>query len=349
MNSTVRPAPTGKRGRRRRIPPNLFGIPFGIAGVADVWATAASTLGISRAIPDAIDILAAVGWAAIVGLYFSQGRARLAADVRDPVVAPFVALSVIAPILPAVTLSGYAFEAARAVIVGLVALTVLFGAWLTGQWIVGEIDQDKLHPGYLLPTVAGGLVSAYAAAAVDMRALAEALFGWGIVSWLLLGSLIMGRRFIRPPLAPALIPTHAIEVAPPAVAGIAYFEINGGRIDLVATALAGYTAAMALVQLRLVPIYVRLPFSAGFWTFTLPYAALGTLGALWIELKTPAGASAYAVIDVGLITVLVSAILARSFIAIGRDQFLPPVNGEPADDQASATRAPEPRNAAVVK
>jgi tellurite resistance protein len=337
MDTTGSTAAT-RRGRRRRIPPNLFGIPFGISGVADVWSTAASTLGISTAVPDAIDILAAATWVVVVGLYFSQGTARLKADVRDPVLAPFVALSPIAPILSAVTLSNYAFDAARAVIAVLVALTVLFGTWLTGQWIVGEIDQDKLHPGYLLPTVAGGLISAYAAAAVHMQTLAGALFGWGIASWLLLGSLILGRRFVRPSLPPALIPTLAIETAPPAVAGIAYLEINGGHIDLVATALAGYSVAMALVQLRLIPLYARLSFSAAFWTFTLPYAALATEGALWIELKKPAGATASAAVDVGLITVLVTAILIRSVIAVARNQFLPPT--QPADRRTAGPPNP---------
>jgi hypothetical protein len=107
MDTTGSTAAT-RRGRRLRIPPNLFGIPFGISGVADVWSTAASTLGISTAVPDAIDILAAAIWVVVVGLYFSQGPARLKADVRDPVLAPFVALSAIAPILSAVTLSNYA-------------------------------------------------------------------------------------------------------------------------------------------------------------------------------------------------------------------------------------------------
>ncbi len=42
--------------------------------------------------------------------------------------------------------------------------TVLFGGWLTGQWIAGELDESKLHPGYYLPTVAGGLIAADGAA-----------------------------------------------------------------------------------------------------------------------------------------------------------------------------------------
>ena len=32
------------------------------------------------------------------------------------------------------------------------------GGWLTGQWITGGIDPDAVHPGYFLPTAAGGLM-----------------------------------------------------------------------------------------------------------------------------------------------------------------------------------------------
>lgn len=66
----------------------------------------------------------------------------------------------------------------------------------------------------------------------------------------------------------------AIEVAPPAVAGDAYFGLTGGRIDTLAYLLAGYTVLMVLVQLRLLPLYLRLPFTPVFWSFTFSYAAV---------------------------------------------------------------------------
>ena len=41
----------------------------------------------------------------------------------------------------------------------LLALTVLCGSWFTGQWIYGPTNLDTFHPGYFLPTVAGGLLA----------------------------------------------------------------------------------------------------------------------------------------------------------------------------------------------
>lgn len=47
-----------------RVPPNFFGIPFGLAGLAEAWYAASPTLGTSAVVPDAIDIVAAVAWLA---------------------------------------------------------------------------------------------------------------------------------------------------------------------------------------------------------------------------------------------------------------------------------------------
>ena len=86
------------------------------------------------------------------------------------------------------------------------------GSWLTGQWMTGGIELDSIHPGYLLPTAAGGLIGANAAAQVHLHALAEASFGIGVISWVLLGSITFNRLFTRAALLSALVPTMAIEL-----------------------------------------------------------------------------------------------------------------------------------------
>src|ERR1700749_4115254 len=116
-------------------------------------------------------------------------------------------------------------------------------------------------------------MGANAAAQVDLHAVAEASFGVGVISWVLLGSVIMYRLFSRPPLPDALVPTMAIELGIPAVAGSAYFAVAGPTANFMAFALGGYAVLMALVQVRLIPVYLRLSFTPGFWSFAFAYAA----------------------------------------------------------------------------
>jgi tellurite resistance protein len=140
----------------------------------------------------------------------------------------------------------------------------------------------------------------------------------------LIGSLLLNRLFFRPMLPAPLVPTLAIELAPPAVAGAAYFALTGGAVNVIAAALGGYAVLMAVVQLRLAPLYARLRFAPGFWSFTFSYAAAATDALLWITATRPAGARAYAAVTITLITALITAIAARTVIAAARGQLLPP-------------------------
>src|SRR5438270_2547057 len=108
------------------------------------------------------------------------------------------------------------------------------------------------------------------------------MFGYGLVCRFVLGSIMLLRLFTQPPLPTPLVPTIAIEVAPPVVAGNAWFSINGGRVDAVALGLAGYGLLMVGVQLRLFPVYRRVPFGPGWWAFSFSYAAVFVVAIRWL-------------------------------------------------------------------
>jgi tellurite resistance protein len=303
------------------VPPNLFGIPLGLAGLAEAWHAAGPTLGPSLVIPDAIDIVAAAAWVVLMGVYAARGMRSVLADLRDPVLAPFVPVAAIAVMPLGAALSAYSFTAGRVLVIVCLAVTILIGGWLTGQWIVGDLDQGKLHPGYFLPTVAGGLVGAFCAAQVHLHAVGEASFGIGVLCWVLLGSVVLNRLFFRPVLPDALVPTLAIELAPPAVAGVAYFALGGKAGSPVACLLGGYAVLMALVQLRFLSAYARLSFSPGFWAFTFSYAAAATDGLEWISREKPVGATAYASVIIAAITLLIGLIAVRTVILLVRGEL----------------------------
>ncbi len=145
---------------------------------------------------------------------------------------------------------------------------------------------------------------------------------------------------MRPALPAALYPTLAIEAAPPAVAGNAYWSMSGGRLDTIALMLAGYAALMIGVQLRLVPQYRRLTFSPGFWAFTFSYAAVAGLAVRWLAAEHPAGHVALIYLTAGAITAGVLLIAVRTLVALARGSFLPPVpaseSPRPAAEQVAA-------------
>lgn len=260
-----------------RIAPNAFGISFGLTGLAGCWLTAWQAAHVPAAVGTALLALAAVAWGFLVASYLVQPDrwSTLRADLVHPALAPFVPLAAIIPMrLAALGVQPRAPGAASILVDGLIALVVLHGSWFTGQLIYGDYPVQQVHPGYFLPTVAGGLLAATSAAQVGQRGLGLALFGYGVLCWIILGSIILGRLITGPPLPQALQPTLAIEVAPAAVATTAWLTLHDGRIDLVAQLLAGYGVLMVLAQLRLVPLLRRLPFGLGFWSFTFSWAAV---------------------------------------------------------------------------
>ena len=307
-----------------RIPPSTFSVALGLAGLATSWYAAGAKLGTPPAVPDAISIVAALVLAVLAGLYALQGLRQVLADLRDPVQAPFVLVSSLTAMILAAALARYSFTAGRALVVIFLAVTIAGGGWLTGQWIAGDLDAKSVHPGYYLPTVAGGLVGASMLAQVHLRALADASFGLGIVCWLLLGSVVLNRLFTVRRLPTALVPTMAIELAPPAMAGVAYFALAGPAPNVIAYAIGGYAVLMALAQVRLIPIYARLRFSPGFWAFTFSYAIAATYALLWIIRANPPGATGYAIAAITGITTLIAAIAARTVVATVQGRFLPP-------------------------
>src|SRR6185437_3354492 len=138
------------------------------------------------------------------------------------------------------------------------------------------------HGGYLLPTVAGGLIAATTSYKVGLPVVAVAFFNVGLFFWVVISTVLLARLAFFTPLPAALTPTCAILLAPPAVAGTAWFTINGERADLLSTVLLGLLVLMALQQVALIPRYRVLPFTLGFWSFTFPLAAAGGYGIEWL-------------------------------------------------------------------
>jgi tellurite resistance protein len=306
-----------------RVPPNLFAIALGIAGLALAWDAAAALLGTARLVPDVLDLLDGALWLALVALYLLQGPRIIMADLRDPVLSPFVSAAVLTAMLLSAALARETFAAGRVLVIIFLAVAIGLGGWLTGQWMTDGIDQDSLHPGYFLPTAAGGLIGANVAVEVHLHAVAEASFGIGIISWVVLGSVTLNRLFTRPALPSALVPTLAIELGIPAVAGTAYFAVAGRTVSLVACLLGGYAILMALVQVRLIPVYRRLSFAAGFWSFTFSYAAAVADALAWLAIKRPAGTTGYAIAIIALLSAFVAWIAFRTVVVAVRGQLFP--------------------------
>ena len=323
-----------------RLTPNMFGIPFGLAGLAQAWTTWANLFHHGAVAADALWIVSAASWLLLTAIYLRDvlaGR-RLREELADPVYAPFVALVFIVPMMLGVALAGVNRSAGVTVFFVALGGTVGIGGWLYGEWILTDIRLIQWHPGYFLPTVAGGYLASAGSAALGYRQFAAVMFGYGTLAWLVLGSILLGRLFTEPMLPVPLRPTMAIQVAPPAVAGTAWFAINGGRIDTLALCLAGYAALMIIVQLRLAPAYRAVPFGPSWWAFSFSYAAVFVYGLHWLDAASGAGADICADALLATVTVGIAVLVVRTLSALARRTFLPSPQSFSQPDQHPSTK-----------
>ena len=313
------------RGTRPTLRPNLLGIPFTLAGLAACWSAAGSLVDLPRTVPAVLWVLVVVVGLAVLVPYASRvlRAGRVGEELADPTFSPFTAIPAILLMLLGGALAGWSRPAGVAVFaVGLVAV-VLLGGYLSGQWILSDLQLAQWHPGYFLPTVAGGLVAANVAAGLGLPRLASVMFGWGLVCWLVLGSIILTRLFTAPMLPVPLRPSLAIELAPPAVAGNAWFAMNGGHADLVALMIGGYGLLMLLVQVRLVPLYREVPFGPGTWAFGFSYLQALTVGLHWLAVERVPGRAVLTWLVLAVATAGVLLLVVRTATALAHGTFLP--------------------------
>jgi tellurite resistance protein len=310
-----------------RIPLNFFGMAFGLAGLATAWRIAVDLSLAPHWVSDTLAGIAAAVWAASCLLYARYALTTQGAftrDLNDMTAGPFASLALITPVLlVADGVAPYAHNAATVLIDVFTVGILLLGGWFTGTWMRGGLDLDRLHPGYFLPTVAGGLVASAGAAEVGQNRLAQLMLGLGLICWVIVGSMILGRLIFRPPLPDALVPTMAIEVAPAAVASVAYLFSTHGHVDRFAAVLAGYGLLMVTAQLPLLPRYLRLKFSLSTWAFTFSWAAVASAALFWIASGHPSGERLYSYLVLAAISLLVGGVATRTVLAVARRSLLP--------------------------
>jgi tellurite resistance protein len=328
-----------------RIPLNTFAIGFGLAGLAEVWGATGRLLGFPPVVAHIFWGIAAVAWVWLIIAHLVRGARSadsLAGQLRHPAQGPIAALVPITGMLIASDLLAFSRPAGITLFVVSLVVASVFAGWLIGTWLQGGIAVEAIHGGYLLPTVAAGFVGADVAGDTGMRLLGWALFGVGAFFWVVMTVLLIIRLAFRPSLPDPLVPTMAILVAPPGVAGIAWFSLAGLHAGAAPAAILGLGVILVVVQLALIPKYRRLKFSLGFWSFTFPTAAIVGDAILWLRVLTPPGWQPITVVLTAAVTLLVLLIAARSLREVVRRPAAEAALTT-ADNVDAATAAPSPR------
>lgn len=185
------------------------------------------------------------------------------------------------------------------------AVATLFALWLAGFWLKGGFNRSQIHGGYLLPFASSAMVAALLAAKFNHVLLSLGVAGFGFVSWVWFGSMLIKKIFVHEGLSDALVPTKSILVAPPALAATTYLVIFKNAESLVFISQIILLALCLALQIVFLRRYISVSFATSNWSFTFPTVAVCVLALTWLEMAKPAYWQILSILPVALATLLV--------------------------------------------
>ena len=258
-------------------PISLFASVMGVGGLAVAWRRAADVFSVSVAIGQTLAWVAAAFFAVVFLAYAAKlARAPRAVleEVSHPVKMAFVPTTSIALLVLAAALLPEHPRLAEplwwtgAVAQGILTLLVV-RAWIGSP----KMRTEHIHPGWFIPPV-GNIVVPLAGVAFAPSEVTWFFFGVGIVYWIALLPLVLGRLIAAEPLPPRLLPTLAVLISPPAVGAIAWVKLGGAWGDPVSTILLAVAVFQGILLLAQIPELRKAPMGPSNWAYTFPLAAL---------------------------------------------------------------------------
>ena len=324
--SAARAVPVSGASVAARVPASFFSMVMGLAALAAAWRAAARTYSVSPWLATALLALAAALWAALALAQVVRAvtaRDALLAELRDPVEGSLAAFAPASLLLLAAGIQVLQHETAVVLFwIGFAAQLAL-GVWIVGRWFIAAVDPAHVTPAMYLPAVVGNLVAAQAAGTLGLGDLGRLLFGAGVVAWLVIFAVLLGRHLSAGELPKDVRPLLGLELAPPALALVAWQSLEGNGADPTSRALLGWSIFVALVLLRLLGRLREVPFSASYWAFAFPVAALS---AATLRVAQAAPGSFAAALALPLLVVasgVLAVIVFRTATAIARGELLP--------------------------
>ncbi len=260
------------------VPASFFSMVLGLTGLGTDWRAAHRLWGLPAWVGEVVMAVATAVWllwVVLYGLKWWWHRDAALAEIEHPIQCCFVALLPVTTMLVGMAVMPHSPPVAVVLCIAGSLAGLAFAAWRHGGLWRGGRPVTATTPALYLPTVASNLVSAMAASALGWPELGQLFFGAGVLAWLALESVIVGRLLNAEPLAAPLRPTLGIQFAPPAVTLLAYTTVTAGPPDLIAHGLLGYSLVQALVVLRLTP-WIRQPFTPAYWAYTFGATAIAS-------------------------------------------------------------------------
>ncbi|MFP4208384.1 MAG: SLAC1 anion channel family protein [Wenzhouxiangella sp.] len=303
------------------MPLPLFASVMGTCGLGLVWHVVEARWQLPPVVSGALTAAAAALLVILLAAYGFKAlryRERVMAELRHPVrinFLPAIAINLILlgilsrPWLEAVSNVLWMVGAGLQLVLTVVIVTV---------WLNSERPPNSLNPAWFIPAV-GNVLVPVASVPAGFELTGWFFFSIGLFYWTILGTLVFYRLVIGDALEPAMRPTLAILMAPPAVAFLAWLQLGDGLggIGLVLYFIALLNFLLLIPQ---VPGFLKLPFFPSWWAYTFPLAAF-TVATFRFADATGAIEDWILVALAALATLVIAIVAGRTLLAVQRGEL----------------------------
>lgn len=271
--------------------------------------------------------IAGLVFVAQAALYTAKGLRHpgaVAAEWNHPIKLAFFPAISISLLLAAIALRSTMPDLAAIIwVIGAIGQAVLTLAIVT-SWISHRgFGVGQMSPAWFIPAV-GNVIAPIAGVSLGFVDASWYFFAIGVLFWIVLLTLVLNRLVFHDPLPGKLRPTLTILIAPPAVAFLAWLQLNGGVLDPLARVLYNlglFFTALVLLQAKGL---LRLPFALSFWALSFPIAAMTIASFRYAALS---GAITFNAIGWGLLALLcgiITGLVWRTGLAVVRGEICQP-------------------------
>lgn len=319
-------AEQNRDGWLAHVPLPLFAAVMGVSGLGLAWRKAHVVFAVPEAVGEAILSLAAVGFIAITVLYGAKilrHPAAVKGDVEHPIRRNFFPAFSISLILLGIAAMPHEQTLSLSLWASGTILQLVFTLNLMGRWLTQKVEIQTLNPAWFIPVV-GNILVPICGAGLGLAEVSWFFFSIGIVFWMVLFILVFHRVVFLEPLLPRLVPTLFIFIAPAAIGFVAYLALNGGALDNFARILFYFALFQTLLLFTLARVFLKIPFALSWWAYTFPLDAMAIAALEYGHLTGGPILPALSVILLGVATVVVALVFARTLKAMAdKNLFVP--------------------------
>jgi tellurite resistance protein len=309
--------------RLQNFPVAWFAMIMGLGGLTIAWRRTEEVLDLPVSVSPWLLMLATGLFGVLAFFYtvkvvkFPQAAAR---EWGHPVKMHFVPAVSIALILLSIGWLPISAPYSKLLWLAGVGLHLILTLHVVTQWMhQSKFEIVHLNPAWFIPVV-GNILIPIAGVSHAPAEISWFFFSIGLMFWPVLLAIIFYRVIFHGSLPERLMPTLFILIAPPAVGFLSYVKLTG-EVDAFARVLyhgALFFTLLLFAQLRW---FTRLRFFLSWWAYSFPLAAITVATLAMFEHTGNVVFLRLAGILLGVATVVIAGLLARTLLAVTRREI----------------------------